>query len=149
MRKLLASATMIAVAGITGAGITQEEPVVLTGTIGVGNPVLGVTEVGGACDPSSPLQGLDGMWFPIAGHDGWSATLDLPAAESDADVYFYDAECGSIDYDDMAQNFMALGIDPFLDNTEQGTVPAGAAFAVVIGYAGVNISFTLTIEPAA
>jgi hypothetical protein len=148
MRKLLASAALIALGTATGP-VTAQEPVSLSGTITLGQPGIGITETVGECDTASDVQGLDGMWFAIEGHDAWSGRLELPAAETDADVYFYDAECSYIDYSDMAQNFIALGVEPVADNSEVGTVPEGAAFAVVNGFVGSQISFTLTLEPAA
>ena len=54
----------------------------------------------------------------------------------DADVWFYDAACNFINDDSMAQAFVG--------ETESSTVPAGAAYAVVDGFAGTG-NFTLTV----
>lgn len=147
MRKLLA--TTIVIAALASAGIGHADPTVLSGSIELGTlGVVGETRATGACDPASDANGFDGVWFAIDGLDGAAAELDLGEATSDADVYFFNAECTQIDYTDMASNFIAAGAGPFTTNTETGEVPEGSAFVLVEGFFGVGITFTLTLTPA-
>lgn len=108
------------------------------GAIFLGAPAfglgLGPTEFLHPCDEAAQTTNLDAVWFAIAGEGtGFTLVMDLTL---DADVYFYDADCGYLDTTQGAQGF--------LGDTEEGPVPPGAAFAIVVGYAGSG-SFVLTI----
>lgn len=152
MRRVLCCALLLGAFGAMGVG--RADPTTLSGTIPVGNPAQtagagGLTENLSPCDPAGAA--IDGIWFDIAGHEGDAAVLTLTgpnAAASDADAYFYTAECARIAYTAMAQQFIGLGAGPFVTNTETGTVPEGAAFAIVNGFFGASIGFELTLTPA-
>lgn len=116
------------------------EPVTHEGLLLLGHPttgfVGGVTEILAPCDPASPLNGLDGAWFGIAGLAGqpFLLTTDLTL---DGDLWFYRADCGFIP--------TAVGAHlSVLGSPEQGLVPAGAAFVIVDGNHGAG-HFTLTL----
>jgi len=151
MRKLFAAAIVLTALGAAGYG--HADPVPLTGTIALGNASQtagegGITENGAPCELGSELNGLDGVWLDVSGLEGLDAVLTFSgenAAVSDADVYFYSAECSKLEDDSMAQNFIAAGRAPFETNVESGSIPEDAAFAIVNGFFGANISFTLTV----
>ncbi|HEX9712735.1 MAG TPA: hypothetical protein VGB52_09325 [Actinomycetota bacterium] len=147
MRKLLAAT--VVVAALASAGVGHADPVVLEGSIQLGTlGVLGESRASAACDPAGDGNGFDGVWFALDALDGAAAELTLGEATSDADVYFFDAECTQIDYTAMAVNFIAAGAGPFTTNTETGEVPEGSAYVLVEGFFGVGITFTLTLTPA-
>jgi subtilisin family serine protease len=112
-------------------------PTVFAGSILVGNPAsadAGVVQTAAACNPASPLNGLDGVWYNIAGAgSSFSLTMD---ATLDVDVYFHTASCARVGG--------SIGAQGFLGATEAGTVPSGAAFAIVNGFAGTG-TFVLTL----
>lgn len=111
----------------------------------VGNPATavgaGVTEFVGGCDPASPVQGIDGYWYDIAGKAGAPATLTMDPT-LDVDAYFYDSACTYLDATTSdGSPIMGAG---FIGETEHATVPDGARYIVVNGFAGTG-NFTLAI----
>jgi hypothetical protein len=115
--------------------------VIATGTILLPSPQSGFpggfTEIGGRCDPSSPLQGLDGAWVVLPeGSSGMAITL-TGSAGSDMDGYFYDAECALIPNFDLAKRPAG--------RNEVAVVPSDAAFVVVDQFDGVNGTYTLIL----
>lgn len=130
-----AAASMLVLGGPASASHTAE----FTGTILVGNPMTGivggVTENVEGCSPGGATEGLDGVWFDIAGFGGGTGVL-TNADTLDGDVWFYTAGCGFINNAAMA----AKG----LGETETGAIPEAAAYAVVDGFVGTG-DFTLSL----
>lgn len=112
------------------------------GTI-LGPPGL-LTEILAACDPASPLNGVDGIWYDITGFGGHTAILTPGEDTTDVDAWFYTADCTFIDDDSMAQEF----IPPFSETggVEAAAVSFDAAFLVVDLFFGAGGTFTLTIS---
>lgn len=118
------------------------------GTIAAPNPSSpftgGATEKLAACDPASPLNGVDGIWYDITGFGGHTAILTPGEDTTDVDAWFYTADCDFIDDDSMAQEF----IPPFSETggVEAAAVSFDAAFLVVDLFFGAGGTFTLTIS---
>ena len=111
-----------------------------TGTVLVGDPasavIGGVTENVAPCDPGSAANGVDGIWYDIQGFGVHTATLTMDST-ADFDIYWYDESCQFIDDVTMAANFVG--------ETEMGTVPFDARYAVVDLFIGGAATFNLTI----
>lgn len=118
-----------------------------SGIVPLGTPLIwegvGISEALAACDPGSPFNGLDGMWFEIDGFAGHEFTLTMDDG-SDYDIFFYDDGCNRIE--GVGDCFMDLGlVAPFDCYTEEGEVPEGTAYTLVHNYVGVG-GFRLIIE---
>lgn len=128
--------TMVPAASASHDETFEEDGEILAGQPGTGLGV-GAAELGAACDTDSDLNGVDGQWHNITGFAEHEFELTMDDT-LDVDVFFYDADCSWINAD-------STGAEGFVGQTEDGTVPANAAFAVVNGWAGTG-SYTLTIN---
>jgi hypothetical protein len=138
MRRLALSTLLLALAMGPAHGASD---FTVSGTIALPSPEAnlsgGVTEIAGACDPSSPVQSVDGDWILLPdGADGQAITI-VPDAASDMDGYFYDASCSLIRYFDLAAKTSG--------RTETGIVPDAAKYVIVDQADGLNGTYTLTI----
>jgi len=135
---LLATAVLALAAAPAAAGSSTT----FEGRISIGHPTtflgLGVTELFAPCDEASELNGVDGVWFEVAGLAGADFLLTMEQT-LDADVYFYDDSCSFLEADG--------GADNFFDLPESGTVPPGAEYAIVTAFTGFG-AFTLTLTTA-
>lgn len=110
-----------------GHGSTTHEGNIAAGTAGTGYP---------GCNPFNPDEGLTTATWNVSGFVGHNFEL-VPALTLDAQVYFYDESCSSLDYDGGA-------VGP-LGETERGIVPPGAQWAWVVGEEGSG-DYTFTLE---
>lgn len=140
MKRFRTVAALAAAASLAAAPAIADE---YSGSILIGHPATAVAggvdeNLGGCVGIADP--GIDGQWFDLQ-HEapGSHAILD-PDDALDADAWFYTASCEFINNDVLARQFVGV--------TEAGTMPSGAAYVVVDGYAGTG-NFTLTITPPA
>jgi hypothetical protein len=118
------------VSGTIIAPAPQTKAIALSATEGL-NPC-------GAPDPDlGSTQGVDGYWIALPeGSAGLAAAVTSDAV--DIDVWYYDEGCGGLyDYNAMATDLTA---------NETGTVPEGAAFAIVDLAVGAAANFTFTLS---
>lgn len=113
------------------------------GVIQAGNPMTavvgGVTEIMGACDPTSDVQGVDGYWLKLPADAATKrATLTIRDVDDDVDLYFYDGDCSFVDDLSMAQKSFG--------ETEHGNIPEGATWAVANLYLGADAGFTVSVD---
>lgn len=136
---------LLALALVSVSGLGTADPVTRTqtasGSILLGHPgtlALGANEFVGPSD----LDGIDGAWIAldvtatgIEQVDLTFSSASLAAGLEDLDVIFYDADFGYLSQPDC-----------LTDNAgyESCLAPAGAAFAVVNGFTGVQVDYTLT-----
>lgn len=138
---LLVPVLVLALAQPASAATFTEE-----GTISYGNPlnrnIGGVTEIVTPCDPQGGLQGFDGWWIKLpSGSVGKQAALKSSGV--DTNVYFYDGSgCGFVSNSDDPN---ALGMATDLTPDEQGTIPNGAAWAIVDLIVGYEATFTFSV----
>lgn len=99
---------------------------------------VGVTQLLSACDPDGAYQGVDGYWVDLDGEATASMTI-VSGTLADIDVYFYDTTSGC-DYIEGADLASGLFGEP-----ESGPIPAGAGALLLVGYAGFDMSFELTL----
>ena len=113
----------------------------LSGMLIAGHPGTrvgaGVTELLGACDASTLLQGLDGYWVLIDGATHASVEPTANAVISNFDVAFYDAECTYLNGTDLDSGGPG--------EAEAGPVPLTAWYLIVTSTSGVGIGFDLTL----
>lgn len=105
-----------------------------TGSAAVPNPngavLWGVTERGALCDPASPLNGVDGKWYPVpSAHIRARVTPTGPnAAVQDLNIYWYvkgaDGSCTLI------AAFSGAGLGN-LGVSEASLIPGGATHMIV------------------
>ncbi len=128
----LAVALLVLLASTASAG-TSYSGFIATSTPLTYLPTGGVTEALAPCDPSSSANGLDGQWFelPAAAGAPWVLTMD---ATLDADVNFFGAAC----------NYLSTTNAGLVGEPEAGSVPSGAAYLLVTGFAGAG-AFTFTL----
>jgi hypothetical protein len=93
-----------------------------------------VTAVGAACDPTSPLNGIDGVWYKIP--RGATRVTFTPSALLDADLLFRTGTCQGIT-DGGVLNGQGYG------RRVSGPVPKNASFVLVNGWLGTG-AFTVT-----
>ena len=140
MKRFRTVAALVAAASLAAVPAIADE---YSGSIFIGHPVTavagGIDENLGGCNGIAD-PGIDGQWFDLRNEAPGSFAILDPDDSLDADAWFYTASCGFIDDDVLARQFVGAA--------ETGTVPAGAAYVVVDGYAGTG-NFTLTITPPA
>ena len=119
-----------------------DEPVIDSGTIGVGNPVSdsvsGATmaEFEQTCTAPPASQGADGWVTEVPESFGDGAHQVVlkgdSAAPYDLDVYFYDANC------ERTGSAASAAAD------ESGTIPSGTRYVLAQLFLGASVPFTLT-----
>ena len=137
MRAPLALAALLALAPLAAGG--HAPVIVVEGSILVGHLgtvfLGGVTESLASCDPSSPLNGLDGVWVDIRGYVGHPFLLTTDPT-LDGDLWFYTDACLWI--------HLATGAHFGLGEPEHGRVPDRSAYLIVDGGLGTG-AFRLTV----
>lgn len=144
MKKILVAAMLAG--SLIGTQVSQAHTTTHPGSIAVGNPATaftgGVTEIGAACDTSSPLNGVDGVWVDITAHIGTHTATVVPtganAAVQDLDLWFYTASCGFIN--------VGVGAANGFGASESATIPGGTGFIIVDLFAGAAATYTLTVS---
>lgn len=159
-RTVAAAVAVVAAAALavtTAAPATAEHgQFTVTETVTVGNPNVvtyglwtpaHITNQFARCDPESDLNGLDGVWYDIAGFAGHQASLTMDP-DSLFEVHWYDASCtytGAVESPWLCVA-VCLPEDPReMGETVTATVPDDARYAIVDLYYGVDATFTLTI----
>lgn len=155
----------VAVAAAAGFVVTTATPATAdhgqftaTDTVMVGNPGVvtyglwtpaHITNQFARCDPESDLNGLDGVWYDIAGFGGHTATLTMDP-HALFEVHWYDERCrftytGGLDSPWLCAGVCVSGDPRELGKTVTAVVPDDARFAIVDLYYGADATFTLTI----
>ena len=105
-----------------------------------------ITAMAAPCDPTSPLNGLDGVWYQIP--NGATHVTLAPNRSLDADLLFWKFTPGSSPTVSSAQNndwiggrcrSAGPGANIFGDGYGQsmsGPIPAGASYVLVNGWLG-------------
>ncbi len=96
------------------------------------------------------FNGLDGWIIPL---DEGLANFDLSGDPGilgvcDMDIYFYDANGGSLDYPNAGTDVGAIecGEGAGRASSDTDEIPAGASVAVISLYLGFNVNFTFEAE---
>lgn len=130
--------TLATVATSTSAfAVTRTRTVTYTGSILLAHgPYNAVTATGAPCDPKSPVNGVDGVWYKVP--PGATRVRFAPSALLDSDLLFRTAACRSI----IGGGF--LGGQGY-GHVVSGAVPKGASFVLVNGWLGTG-SFILKLS---
>lgn len=109
-------------------------------------PYNAITALGAACNPTSPLNGLDGVWYQIP--SGATEVTLAPNYLLDADLLFRSARKGSIANNVVGDGCLGTGDDIIGDgygHVVSGPIPAGASYVLVNGWLGAGC-FTITFS---
>jgi hypothetical protein len=120
------------------------------GSIRVAHPLFPISMFGAACNPTSPLNGIDGVWFRIP--RGYRHVTMSPSELLEADVFFFAAKPAVVrTYTDGFLPDPCKQPDEMLPGTHlgdvlSGSVPAQASYVYVNGYLYTG-SLTVTFTP--
>lgn len=142
---LINAAILLVLGGSMAKGLATEypDPIAYSGHATLGTPAQVSTL--DACDsPEGDFTGIDGQYVDLGeGHEGWAGLLeggdingDPILGAADFDMYFYTADCDSIDDSSMAANA----------GDEFGFIPETARYAFVNLFVGAEADWTLTLS---